>query len=90
MIYHKLFIAEQRVKNVLREHEVKLETIDRIKEFMERVDEKVEFISVSSVENLERVIRELKGDRLSEMEKKMVEEIFNADRSGYNDKRVNN
>ena len=84
MIYHKIFIAEQRVKDVLKEHSEKLETIDRIKDFMNRVDANAEFIAVSRLEDLERVISELKGDRLNELEKEMVYEIFNVDYKGGN------
>ena len=80
MIYHKIFIAEQRVKEVLQRHNEKLATIDRIKDFMNRVDANAEFIAVSRLEDLERVISELKGDRLNDMEKEMVCEIFNVDR----------
>ena len=81
MIYHKIFIAEQRIKDVLKEHNEKLETIDRIKDFMNRVDASAEFIAVSKLVDLERVISELKGNRLDEMEREMVHEIFNVDKA---------
>ena len=81
MIYHKIFIAEQRLRNVLLEHSEKLETINRIKDFLNRVDDSAEFIVASTLCDLERVVSELKGSHLDESEKAMVREIFLADKT---------
>ncbi len=79
MIYHKIFIAEQKIKNDLRESKEKLLTIEGIKDFLNRIDDRVEFIRASDLREMKSVVSELKGAQLSDKEKEMVEEIFNAD-----------
>ena len=79
MIYHKIFIAEQKIKNDLRKSDEKLMTIERIKGFLNQIDDKVEFITVSSLGDMTSVVSDLKGGELSDSEEDMIEEIFNAD-----------
>ena len=79
MIYHKIFIAEQKIKKDLRISDEKLITIERIKGFLNQIDDKVEFITVSSLGDMTSVVSDLKGDELSDSEEDMIEEIFNAD-----------
>ena len=86
MIYHKIFIAEQKIKKDLKTSNEKLETIGHIKDFLNRIDDKVEFIKVSKLIDMTRVISELKGGQLSDNEEDMIEEIFNADSLKINDK----
>jgi len=79
MIYHKIFIAEQKIKNDLKINKEKLVTIESIKDFLNRVDNRVEFIRISDLGELKSVVSDLKGTPLSDNEKEMIEEIFNAD-----------
>ena len=86
MIYHKIFIAEQKIKNDLIKNKEKLVTIEHIKDFLNRIDDKVEFIKVSKLRDMMSVVSELKGDQLDDNEKDMIEEIFNADSLKINNK----
>jgi len=79
MIYHKIFIAEQKIKNDLKRNKEKLVTIDHIKDFLNRIDDKVEFIKVSKLRDMMSVVSDLKGDQLNDNERDMIEEIFNSD-----------
>ena len=77
MTYRKIFIAEQRLKKNIQQNKDKLEVMDRIREYIGRINHDVEMIPEGNNSNLQRLIAELKGAVLSDDEIKMIDEIIN-------------
>ena len=77
MSYRKIFIVEQRLRKNIVLNKEKLETMDRIREYLSQIDHKSEVISENSASDMLNLITDLKGSALSEAECQMIYEIAN-------------
>jgi len=81
MPYRKIFLAEQRLRKDILRNKDKLEILDRIREYLENIDNEVEFIPKNGVSTFQRLLADLKGAALSEDEQVMIHEIMNKSES---------
>ena len=76
MLYHKLFITERRLKNAREKVDHKLEALEKIKGYLDMVDQRIEVVSTVTAMELEVLLIELKGSDLTAVEHELVMEII--------------
>ena len=79
MIYHKLFVAEQRLKLDKQKYEMKYTALESIKNLLNELDHSAELAAADSPEDLKKLLTELKDLELTREEDWMVEELFRRD-----------
>ena len=76
MIYQKIFTTEERIKSDLKSVIRRLVALNSIKKILNQIDNGSETISSTNPEKLKSLLSDLKGDDLSEYEKKVLNEII--------------
>ena len=76
MLYEKIFLAEQRMKSTVRVNISKLEILENIKEYVNRIDSETELLTIKNVKKLSTTISNLKGAALNDDEIELIHEVF--------------
>ncbi len=76
MIYQKIFTTEQKIKSDLKKVIRRLVALNSIKKILSQIDNSVEIVTLTSPDKLKSLLSDLKGDDLSEYEKKVLNEII--------------
>jgi len=76
MIYQKVYITEYKLKKEPEKNYAKLMAISRLKELLNLVDDRRDIRSLSTSMDMEKLLAQVKGEKLSPVERHLVVEIF--------------
>ena len=76
MIYHKIYITEFKLRKHPEMNYAKLDAMSRLKELLNQVNDRADIRSLSTSMDLENLLSRKKGEKLDNLERNLVVEIF--------------
>ena len=76
MIFQRIFITEQRLKQEQDTNKQKLQALDNIKGYLNQIDHSFEIVPMGDLSRLNSLFVDLKESELSEEEVLMLGEVF--------------
>jgi len=75
MIYQKLFVTEQKIKERMKTDKKKLKALNRIKNLLGQLDNNIEIIPATDEKKIQAILSQLKEADLSKYEEIVVHEM---------------
>ncbi len=76
MIYHKVYITEFKLRKHPEKNYAKLDAMSRLKKLLNQVNKREDITSISTSMDLENLLSRKKGEKLDDIERNLVVEIF--------------
>jgi len=81
MIFQRIFITEQRLKQEQDTNKQKLQALDNIKGYLNQIDHSFEIVPMGDLSRLNSLFEDLKEAELSEDEELMLGEVFDLNQN---------